>query len=64
MISDDHKQWIDNATYKQLLERWRFAPAGDSIFQGETGQYYSKILKQKQSTADHVATSKDIGWKK
>ena len=29
MINEKIKKWIDNATYEQLLSRWRFAPIGD-----------------------------------
>jgi len=59
------KKWIDAASYEALLSRWRFAPAGDSIFQGETGKYYQKVMaekKQQVGGAGHVAASKAIGW--
>ncbi len=60
------KAWIDGATYEQLLRRWRFSPAGgDPIFQGEIGQYYSKVMAQKRDEvgpAEHVRASKTIGW--
>jgi len=56
------KQWIDNATYEELLSKWRFAGIGDSMFQGETGKYYSKIMFEKRQQADHVQASKNIGW--
>jgi hypothetical protein len=61
------KQWIDNATYEQLLSKWRFADIGDCMFQGETGKYYSKILFEKRDQLDHkdqVQASKNIGWGK
>lgn len=64
MISPEDKQWIDNASIRQLLSRWRFATAGDAIFQGETGEYYSKVMCAKRD-ADPAAwthASKDIGW--
>ena len=56
------KKWIDEASYEQLLEKWRFAPAGDPMFQGDTGDYYSNVMKQKRETANHVQASKSIGW--
>jgi hypothetical protein len=61
-MNEQIKQWIDNATYEQLLARWRFAAIGDSMFQGETGKYYSKIMFEKQEQVDHVQASKNIGW--
>lgn len=56
------KQWIDGASYEQLLSKWRYAPIGDMMLQGETGEYYSKIMFQKKSTVDHVQASKNVGW--
>lgn len=64
-MDSDTKQWIDNATYKDLLERWRFTPLGDPLFQGETGSYFRKVMaekKQQVGQAGHVAASKSIGW--
>lgn len=61
-MDEKTKQWIDNASYEQLLGRWRFAPIGDPIFQGECGEYYSKIMAQKRETANHVQASKNVGW--
>ena len=64
-MTPDQKAWIDNASYESLLSKWRFAPAGDPIFQGECGQYYSKVLAEKRSAnpGGAVAASKQIGWK-
>jgi len=59
------KQWIDNASYEELLRRWRFAPAGDPCFAGEMGTYYSNVMAQKRMAVSHdeqVRTSKRIGW--
>ena len=61
-MNEQHKAWIDKASYKELLSRWRFAPVGDPMFQGETGDYYSKVMKEKRQNADHVQASKNIGW--
>jgi len=64
MIDTKIKKWIDNASYEELLRKWRFAPIGDPYFQGETGDYYSKVMKEKKQNCDHVQASKKIGWKK
>jgi len=58
--------WIDNASYYDLLYRWRFSE-NDPIFHGETGKYYAKIMNEKknQLTQDEcVRISKLIGWTK
>jgi len=65
MINDEMKQWIDNASYEDLLRKNRTAPVGDPFFQGETGAYYMGVMaaKKKQVGNDaHVAASKSIGW--
>lgn len=58
------KNWIDNASYYQLLDRWRNAVSGDPIFIGEVGLYYKKVmLEKKPSNQEHTKISKEIGWK-
>ena len=67
MIDKNLKSWIDNASYTQLLEKWRFAPFGDPFFQGEAGDYYSEVMKNKKKEvgdAAHVTASKAIGWER
>lgn len=59
------KKWIDNATYNELLYRWRFGKTGDPIFQGDIGEYFSKIMREKRSLlndAEQVQSSKRVGW--
>ena len=58
------KQWIDAATYQDLLRKWRFASVGDPMFQGEIGEYYSKVMAEKRKTANHIQASKNVGWDK
>lgn len=65
MTQDEMKQWINNATYEQLLRKWRFGVCGDPFFQGEVGQYYSSKLAEKRvevGPAEAVRASKSIGW--
>ena len=31
-MTDEQKRWIDNASYEELLRKWRFTPSGDPIF--------------------------------
>jgi len=63
-MNESQKDWIDNASYEQLLSLWRGAPVGEPLFQGDTGDYYSKIMAEKRSAvgpAAAVAASKSIG---
>jgi len=62
-LNQQNKQYIDNLSYGQLLSRWRFSPIGDPWFQGETGKYWSERMAELQAQgADHVGTSKALGW--
>lgn len=64
-LDKDLKHWIDNATYTQLLARWRHAPSGDPIFVAELGAYYSKVMRERLAKLDpgeHVRISKHVGW--
>jgi hypothetical protein len=65
MIDPKIKTWIDNASYMSLLHKWRFAPAGDPFFQGETGEYYSKVMARRRDEVgpeEHTRVSKRVGW--
>ena len=66
MIPEDFKKNVDSMTYYQLLDKWRFAPVGDPMFQGELGEYYSKVMfaKRDADPVNAVADSKALGWKK
>lgn len=66
-VKEEHIAWIDNASYEELLRRWRFASFDDTIFHGDTGDYYAKKMKEKQIEVGHdahVRASKSIGWEK
>jgi len=65
-MNKDQKEWIDNATYYALMNRWRFAKGGDPIFQGEAGEYYKKVMTDMRAqvgNAEHVRVSKNLGFK-
>ena len=59
-MTTEQKAIIDNMTQEQLCSRWRFAHAGDSLFQGDTGSYFSKVLKEKGGFTPEI--SKKLGW--
>lgn len=65
MISDADKAKIDAMSYYDLLKGWRFAPVGDPLFQGETGDYYAQVMAKKRVEVGpdaHTGISKEIGW--
>jgi len=65
-ITDEEMiMWIDEATYQQMLTRWREAPCGDQMMLGEIGEYFIEVLRQKRNQYTHdqqVMISKRIGW--
>ena len=65
-LTPENKKDIDEKTYEQLLSHWRVAPVGDLWFQGETGDYWGKRMKELRDLPGgndkHVAASKSIGW--
>lgn len=64
-MTEDQKKAIDAMDYVAMLRRWRTAPAGYPLFQGECGKYYAKVMKEKRIEAGgaaHTAASKRIGW--
>ena len=64
-IPADLKEWIDSASYEDLLRKVRHAPAGDPCFVGDTSKYFGDVMsKRKRQVGDDgaVAASKRIGW--
>ena len=61
-LTEEVKKQIDKMDYIDMLRRWRFAPCGDVMLQGESGGYYSIVMGEKKKTVDHVKASKEIGW--
>ena len=59
------KKWVDEASYEQLLRRWRFAPEGDYFFQNDNGKYYALKMGEKGRSIgekEEIRISKLIGW--
>ena len=59
------KSDIDAMTYEQLLRKWRAAPIGDLMFQGESGDYFAKRMMEVRANTPNdvqVQASKNIGW--
>lgn len=65
-LTPENKAAIDSKTYQELLGHWRFAPAGDPRFEGETGEYWGKRMNElrdrPEGQDEHVRSSKTLGW--
>ena len=62
MDDQERKDWIDAASYEDLLRKWRFGKVGDPFFKGDVGEHYKLVMNTKRGECDHVAISKKIGW--
>ena len=60
MIDEKTKEQIDRMSQEELCRKWRFAKAGDPMFQGETGEYFGDKLTEKGGFTPEI--SKRIGW--
>ncbi len=64
-MTEQEKKSIDDMSYESMFSQWRFAPIGSPMFQGERGEYFSKVMKEKRSRlaeGEHSRISKQIGW--
>ena len=59
-LTQKNKEYIDSLSYESLLSKWRFAPIGDPMLQGEEGEYFAKRLKEKGGFTPEI--SKRLGW--
>ena len=60
-MTPEQKKEIDGMTQYQLCSRWRFAPVGDPLFQGDTGDYFTKRVREKGGMTSEI--SKSLGWR-
>ena len=65
-LTEENKAFIDGLSYESLLEQWRFAIAPNPWFQGETGDYWGKRMREmREKLADKgVGASKRLGWER
>ena len=67
IIPGEVAERIGAMPYALMLKHNRFAPAGDPMFQGDTGTYFLKVMGRKRDEigpASAVAASKAIGWER
>lgn len=65
-LTSEVKAKIDAMDYESLLRKWRFAPVGDPMFQGESGKYFgermAELRREPGGAERHTAASKSIRW--
>lgn len=65
-MTDEQKRWIDNASYEELLRKWRFTPSGDPMFTDEpTYSHFTTMMRKRRDELGPegaAAASKAVGW--
>ena len=65
-LTSEVQSTIDALPYVRLLDRWRYAPIGDEMFEGESGDYWAQRTKELRALpggdALNTSCSKSIGW--
>ena len=59
-MTNEEKSRIDNMSQYELCRLRRFAGAGEPLFQGDTGDYFAEVLKEKGGFTPEI--SKALGW--
>ena len=64
-LTEHTKNHIQSLSYEELLAYWRFDPAGNPWFRGETGDYWARRmeeLRNKPGGREVHAEASTIGW--
>jgi hypothetical protein len=56
-MTEEQKKQIDAMSQYEMCRRWRFSKVGDPLFQGEIGDYFSKVLKEKGGFTPEISKS-------
>jgi hypothetical protein len=64
-MEDKAKEHIDRMSYYKMFRLRRFAGLGHPYFLGATGDYFAKVMAEKEAKlapGQRTQISKDIGW--
>lgn len=64
-MTEEQRRWINNASYLELLRKWRFELSESGYFTGELTLHYENVMdrrKKEIGPGAAVAASKSIGW--
>ena len=53
------QEQIDDMDYKSMFDLWRTAPSGHRMFQGETEDYFNKVMERKRKELRPIARAKE-----
>jgi len=58
-MTPEQKEKIDSMSQYEMAYLWRFAQVGEPLFQGDTGEYFTKVFQEKGGMTP--AISKSLG---
>lgn len=59
-MTPEQKRKIDSMSRLELASRWRHAPLGDALLQGDSGKYFQERFSSLGGMSPEI--SKQIGW--
>jgi len=59
-MTEQEKQRINSMSQFDMAYMWRFSVIGEPLLQGDTGDYFSKVFKEKGGMTPEI--SKRLGW--
>ena len=64
-LTEEMKAKIDIMSLREMLAKQRFASIGDPLFQGDIGEYFLKVMREKKSAISNDEwsnISRSVGW--
>lgn len=65
-MTREEKEWIDAATYREMLQKSRYDAVENAFFKrADTSQYFQAMLWQKRqvlSQEEAMAINQEVGW--
>ena len=59
-MTTEQKNKIDKMSRFELCKIWRFADSSEPLLQADTGDYFTKVLREKGGFNPEI--SKTLGW--
>lgn len=56
-MTEEQKKVIDGMSQYDMCRLWRFAKSGHPLLQGDTGDYFAKVMKEKGGFTPEISKS-------
>lgn len=64
-LTDSVKKTIDDLSYRDMLKIWRFEPTGVPMFEGSSGLYFGRVMREKREKlepGEHSRISRELSF--